>query len=178
MSTNHIADVAKISIGTIYRYFPQGKVSIIKMYFDTVQNDIFNIENFTQTNIQNIQDFFKSFTSQFVRVHRENLLYITAYEQAMLENREVFEGYKEKVLAFIDDVALKLHQSDPMFSQMPVESVKADLLVIYNVFNALTRQHLVIMPLFPTDEEFIDFLTKLLIFFMRETIERYPLLKK
>jgi hypothetical protein len=167
-----------MSIGTIYRYFPQGKVSIIKTYFDTVQKDIFNIEDITQSNIQNIQDFLKRFTSQFVRIHRENLLYFRAYEQAMLENQEVFEGYKQKVLAFIDDVALKLHQSDPISSQIPVEILKARLLVIYNVFNALTRQHLVIMPLFPTDEEFIDFLTKLLIFFLRETIERYAILKK
>jgi AcrR family transcriptional regulator len=164
VSTNHIADAAQLSIGTIYRYFPQGKASIIKQYFDTVQESIFDVEDIIQASALDIHDFFKRFASQFVRIHRQNLVYDRAYEQAMLENREVFEEHTEKAIALMEAVALRLHQSNPMFSQMPVEGVKKGLLVIFNVFEALTRHHLIMMPLFPTDEEFIEFLTRLLLF--------------
>jgi AcrR family transcriptional regulator len=164
VSTNHIADAAQLSIGTIYRYFPQGKASIIKQYFDTVQEDIFDIDDLVQASALDIQGFFKKFASQFVRIHRQNLLYDRAYEQAMLESREVFEDHMRKVIALVDNVALRLHQSNPMFGQMPVERVKQGLLLIFNVFEALTRRHLIVMPLFPTDDEFIEFLTRLLSF--------------
>ena len=164
VSTNHIAEAANISVGTIYRYFPQGKVTIIKSYFDTQQNVIFNLEDMAQANNGNFLDFLKKSVAQFVQTHRENLLYDRAYEQAMLENREVLEGYTQKVLNFIEKMALSMHQSNLIFNQMPLEILKKNMLRIFNIFEALTRQHLIIMPLFPTDGELVDFLMKLMTF--------------
>ena len=106
---------------------------------------------------------FKQFATQFVLVHRQNLLYHRAYEQAMLENQEVLENYTQKVHMLLDSMALKLHQASPVPEEMTVERAKAGLWVIYNVVETLTRQHLVVMPLFPTDEEFAAFLAKLLV---------------
>jgi AcrR family transcriptional regulator len=171
VSTNHVAAAANLSIGTIYRYFPRGKISIITQYFDTVQEDIFNFERFPFGNPENMEDGFRAFTAQFVRNHRQNSLYNQAYEQAMIDNPEVLESYTQKVDAFLSEIAQNFHQSSSELKKVPIERVKAKLWVIFSVFQALTRQHLVIMPLFPTDEEFVDFLTKLLSYFTRDTSE-------
>lgn len=170
VSTNHVAAAANLSIGTIYRYFPNGKISIITQYFDAVQEDIVDFEQFSFKNLENMEGGFRHFTTQFVRVHRQNDLYHRAYEQAMLENPEVLEGYTRKVEALLDEMTLNLRRSNPTLGELPAESVKAKLWIIFNVVQALTRQHIVVMPLFPTDEEFAEFLFKLLVHFAENSL--------
>ncbi len=165
VSTNHVAAAAGISIGTVYRYFPQGKLSIIQAYFDTTQEKIFDIEAIAARELLDLQGFFKRYLVEFVRIHRENKTYHQAYEQAMLENPEVLTCYMQKVERFIEEVVTKLHQLHPAFQQMPIKQMKQRFLFIFNVFEALTRQHLFVMPLFPTDSEYIEFLMSLLRFF-------------
>ncbi|GAH28007.1 unnamed protein product [marine sediment metagenome] len=43
-STNKIAKEAKISIGTLYHHFPEGKKGIIRKYFENSVETSFNLE--------------------------------------------------------------------------------------------------------------------------------------
>ncbi|MBN2153674.1 MAG: TetR/AcrR family transcriptional regulator [Candidatus Lokiarchaeota archaeon] len=168
VSTNHVAAAAGISVGTVYRYFPQGKVSIIQAYFDSTQEEIFDIEAIESRELLDLEGFFRRYLTGFVRVHRENKVYHQAYDQAMMENPDVLACYTRKVERFIGVIAEKLQQLHPSFKQMPVVLMERRLLLIFNVFEALTRQHLMIMPLFPTDGEYIEFLVGLLGFFSNQ----------
>ena len=42
-STNHVAEEAGVSIGTVYRYFPDGKDDILLNYFENAKDVIFFI---------------------------------------------------------------------------------------------------------------------------------------
>ncbi len=167
VSTNHIAATAGISVGTIYRYFPQGKLSIIKDYFDSTQEEVFDIDSIASQDIADLHTFFKTYIVEYVRVHRQAKVIHQAYEQAMLENPEVLQCYTQKVIQFIKKITGKLHQIHPVLKQVPIDHIESVFLLVFNVFEALTRQHLFITPLFPTDEKFIDFLMDLLDFLTR-----------
>ena len=54
VTTNLIADVSNVSIGTIYRYFPDGKSSIMKGTLEHTSNKIFNIDDFNSMNEGNL----------------------------------------------------------------------------------------------------------------------------
>ncbi len=168
VSTNHVAERANISVGTIYRYFPKGKMTIIKKYFETVQEDVFRVEDLPAKELRDTETFFRKYITRFVQVHRENLAVHQAYEQAMLENPEVLAGYARKVRKFIEELATRFSQLDQNYARIPPEFLQDRLLRVFNIFEALTRQHLVIMPLFPTDEEFVEFLLGLMDFFSKQ----------
>ena len=165
VNINQIAELAGISIGTIYRYFPKGKIDIIRKYYDSEQQSIFDIEEVLTENHADTADFARRITKKYVQIHRENLIVHKAYEQAMFEDEEVLEAYKEKVSAFIHRVASSMIRSQSPNVPIPLEEMEKKLLFIYNLYEALIHQHLFVMPFFPTDEEFVDFLTKLFLSF-------------
>lgn len=172
VTTNQIAELAGISIGTIYRYFPKGKIDIIRKYYDSEQQSIFDIEELLMkdtSELADFTDFARRITAKYVRIHRENLIIHKAYEQAMLEDTEVLEAYKEKVLAFIHSIASTMHRPSSKDVQVPLKEIEKKLLFVYNIYEALTHQHLFVIPLFPTDEEFIEFLTKLFLLFTSDS---------
>ena len=60
-STNHVAKSAKISIGTIYKYFPKGKEDIIRNYFEESMKQFFKRINLLNINDENIKEFLNHF---------------------------------------------------------------------------------------------------------------------
>ena len=62
-STNHIAEKAGISIGTIYKYFPDGKQDIMRKYFEETMENVFNTSDLFNINENKLRDFLKNFIS-------------------------------------------------------------------------------------------------------------------
>ncbi|MFX1340458.1 MAG: TetR/AcrR family transcriptional regulator [Promethearchaeota archaeon] len=160
LSTNNIAEIAPISLGTIYRYFPEGKAAIAKKYFEYIKDKIINEEFFLQAKNKNLPDLFKSIISRHLLVYRENINAFLAYEQAMLANKELFKNYKISVLDFAEKTVKSLRKEHILFRSIPEKQFYKGFIFSYNFIEAITRRHLVIFPMFETDEELISFLMK------------------
>ena len=72
-STNHIAESAEISIGTIYNYFPQGKEDIIRKYFEESMVAFFESHDLSKMANDNIRDFLNHFLLDLFENHKKNL---------------------------------------------------------------------------------------------------------
>jgi AcrR family transcriptional regulator len=169
LSTNHISEEAKIGIGTIYRYFPEGKAAIAKGYFEKIKDKIINEEFFKQVREKkNLEKIFEMLISRYIRIYRNNFNAFLAYQQALLANKELFDNYQASVKEFGKETVKKLKQENQMFKNTPEEQFIDRFLLIYNLIEALTNRHMVIIPLFKTDEELITYITNLILF----TIDR------
>jgi len=160
LSTNHIAEIAPISLGTIYRYFPEGKAAIAKGYFENIKDQIINNKFFLQAKNKDLPELFKSIILRHLKVYRENFKAFMAYEQAMLSSKELFKNYQTSVVNFAEETVKKLRNEDPLFRSIPEKQFIERFIFIYNIIEAIIRRHLVIFPLFQTDEELISFLVK------------------
>ncbi|TFG30048.1 MAG: TetR/AcrR family transcriptional regulator [Promethearchaeota archaeon] len=163
LSTNHIAEIAPISLGTIYRYFPEGKAAIAKGYFENIKDQIINEEFFLQAKKKNLPELFKSIITRHLQVYRENFKAFLAYEQAMLSNKDLFENYENSVHEFAEETVKRLRNEDSLFRSVPEKQFLKGFIFIYNLIEAIIRRHLVIFPIFQTDDELISFLIKTIV---------------
>lgn len=164
LSTNLIADIAPISLGTIYRYFPEGKAAIAKGYFEHIKDKIIDEEFFRQASEKDLPELFQFLISKHLNIYRENLEAFLAYEQALLSNKELFKNHSISVQEFAKETVTKLRKGIDSYQNIPKERLLKSFLLIYNIIEAITRRHLAIIPMFNSDEELIKFLTKLVIF--------------
>jgi AcrR family transcriptional regulator len=161
VSTNLIAEVSGLSIGTIYRYFPKGKSSIVQKSFDYISRDFANLDDFSE--IKSIEDY-KEKMEQFIRAylksHRDNIEEHIAMDQAILGDRKLFEDFQETTDEYFLEVVRELRDKSPFFAAMPEKEMLKYTMFMYNVMEAFIHRHILLSPIFQTDEELIDFLTK------------------
>ncbi|MFX1569741.1 MAG: TetR/AcrR family transcriptional regulator [Promethearchaeota archaeon] len=163
-STNHVAKSAKISIGTIYKYFPKGKEDIIRKYFEESMKQFFKRINLININNENIKEFLNHFILELYKNHLENKGYIIAFRSAIQSDKNLLKSQKEEVFNFFKDMAQQLRIINESFKQIPENKLVEIFIFIYNLINAILYHHLTIMELFDTDEKIIDFLSNLVIF--------------
>ncbi|HDZ17440.1 MAG TPA: TetR/AcrR family transcriptional regulator, partial [archaeon] len=78
-STNNVAEAAGLSIGTVYRYFPEGKKDIIRQYFEKSVETTMELEDFVNLEENNIPLAFSSFISNMLKNNNKNKGYNIAF---------------------------------------------------------------------------------------------------
>ena len=164
LSTNHIAEIAPISLGTIYRYFPEGKAAIAKGYFEYIKDKIIDEDFFRQASEKSLSELFQLLISKHLKVYRDNLEAFLAYEQALLSNKELFKNHRISVCKFAKETVKKLREGIDSYQNVPEERFIRSFLLIYNIIEAFTHRHLTIIPIFESDEELIKYLTDVVLF--------------
>ena len=166
-STNHIAKLAKISIGTIYKYFPKGKEDIIRKYFEESMKDFFDRIDLLNINNENIREFLDHFILELFKNHVENKGYILAFRSAIQSDKKLLDSHIEKIFIFFKDTAQKLRKINKNFKQIPEERLVETFIFIYNLINAMLYHHLSLMELFDTDDKLVEYLSNLVIFSLK-----------
>ena len=166
-STNHVAKSAKISIGTIYKYFPKGKEDIIRKYFEESMKDFFNRIDLININNENIREFLNHFILELFKNHIENKGYILAFRSAIQSDKRLLDLHIERIFIFFQDTAQKLRKTNENFNQIPEERLVETFIFIYNLINAILYHHLSLMELFDTDDKLVDYLSNLLVFSLK-----------
>jgi len=169
ITTRQIAREARISIGTIYRYFPQGKPLILGAFLKQEKEEIFNFSSILKDNEKPLPGFIKSYVSSHVQSHRKYFEIHKAFDQALLANRELFENIEMTLNEIFDDVTNKI-KNLKISKLIPEEWLIENLKMIYNLMDGIIHRHLFIMPLFEKDEELIEFLSKLILFIIENRI--------
>lgn len=164
ISTNHVAKTAKISIGTIYKYFPKGKEDIIKTYFEESMKTFIEKHDLSKTDDNNIQDYLNRFVLDLLENHRKNQGYNLAFRSAIQSDKNLLEAHKEKISYYFTDQVRKLRESNEQFTQYPERKLIDAFILIFNLVNAILYQHLSIMKLSNNDEEFVTYLSNLVAF--------------
>jgi len=167
VSTNHVAKDAGVSIGTVYRYFPEGKPAIIQAYFDMNFNETIDIEGFLKVGISDISELIEIFVRNHLKSHRENFEVNKALAQALISNRELFDNYESLVREMNAEFVKKLRAENEFFRAAPEERVVEKFFLIYSTLEAYVERHLYVMPVAENDENFVQFLKQMIMFIIQ-----------
>ncbi|MFX0091591.1 MAG: TetR/AcrR family transcriptional regulator [Candidatus Hodarchaeota archaeon] len=166
LTTKEIAEKSDISIGLLYKYFPGGKVEIIKTIAEEIAQDALEKFKMIDGHLDlpmdiDIRDFVRNSILRAVTDHRKNKDMILAIEMAYLSNPDIFgfyalenyEDYNNRVAGmFIALAAERLgREIDEKFSKF-----------IIQIVDAVIHRHVILIPGAPTDKEFADALTGLI----------------
>ena len=163
-TTNHMAETAQISIGTVYRYFPNGKSDIILKYFERAKNIIFDIQDFSRIKENNLVEVFENFIRRNLKNHKENLGYHMAFHNAIMSDKELLEKYKTNIVKICTELARQLRSSNRLLKTIPENRLIKVFVLIFNLIQANIFHHLFINKVVDDDDYFIRFLANLVEF--------------
>lgn len=160
VSTNHIAAKSKISIGTIYRYFPEGKPAIIQAVAIDMYEKFPIQKMIPSINTNDIQDFMSNLVEYYIQYHRDNFTLMKATDKATLSSsivRHEIDVFERRVLHKF----LKNIHKFPIFAQFKADELENKFITILKTVDSIIHRHLFLSPFFDTDEELKSFLVKL-----------------
>lgn len=161
--TNNIADLAEISVGTIYRYFKKGKPDILINSFDYVSNQIFDSNQVPNIQPDNFDQFIRSSAEISLTLHKKDIEYHKALEQEMVGNLDMFDAFHDKVYQYYLKVVRGLRKNGGYFANIPEQVMVQKFILIFDTMEAMIHRHVFFRPIFNSDDDFIEWLTKLLL---------------
>lgn len=162
LSTNHIADKAKIGIGTIYRNFPNGKVDIMREIVIRDSSIIINLDLFNDRGESDLPKAISKIVSNFIDFHHQNKQFDLALERALQVDNEFLQEFIQHVEEVLTEVTKIMKQRFPL-NKLTENKLKKRLFLAYNVVESIIRRHILLTPLFDNDEELGVYLTDLAI---------------
>lgn len=124
------------------------------------RNKILNTDLFTKISESNLEISIKATMLNFIRFHRENLQFHLAFERLLSLNKDILVDFKELIEDTLEKLAKKFKTFD-VFRAIPEKELREKLFLLFNVIESIILRHILIVPLFKSDEEFGDYLTEL-----------------
>ncbi len=163
-STNNVAEASGLSIGTVYRYFPEGKKDIIRKYFDKSVETTMEIEDFKNLKPNDIPSAFRGFISNLLRNNYANKGYNLAFRSAILSDPDLLDAHNKRVFDISKDFVKILRKSNEFFKSREEQRLIRGFVFIYNLSNSIIYHHIFFMKFFEKDEDLIDYLSNLMFF--------------
>ena len=167
ITTKEIAKKAGISIGLLYKYFPGGKMGIIKAIAEDIAQE--SLAKFKLINGHlvlpkdtSIRDFIRASILQAIAEHRKDKDMILAIEMAYLSNPDAF-GFHA-----LDNYASYSNHVASMFIALAAEKLGRKIdekfsKFVLQMIDAVIHRHVTLIPSAPTDKEFAHMLTDLIL---------------
>lgn len=167
-----IAERSNVSLGTIYRYYEKGKLSLLQKFFSKTSDHVLDIPEFHNLPNKDITSFIKLYISNHLKTHRENYSLHKALYQASLSNKLDLEEAKEFLLPVLDE-GLKKIRNAPLFKniKIPIELFEKTTKRIFNLVESVIHRHLHVIPIFDSDEELVEFLTGIILDLINKAIK-------
>jgi AcrR family transcriptional regulator len=140
LTTRNIAKRARVSIGTVYHHFKEGKAAIAAGLF----------ERNLSLQMGYLKEDFRTQITRHLELHREYKELYRAFDQAIYAREDIFRGIKQKRDEVISEALEDSEVSFEVFSR------------INATLEAIIHRHLFIEPMFEKDGELIEYLVAML----------------
>ncbi len=163
ISIRDIKNHAKLSIGAIYHHFPRGKVDILNRIIIRNRDKIINIDLFNDINESELEKSINKIMLNFIEFHRENIQFHLAFQQELLSNKEILHSFKLIIKEGLIKLTKKVKHLK-LFKNIPERDLKEKFFLLYNVIESIILRHILIVPLFETDDILGAYLMNLVLF--------------
>lgn len=156
-TTNHIAEAAGVSVGLVYKYFPEGKAEIAYQISLHDHSSIMETISLAGARKGELRERLHKMLLVWISQHRRNEPFLRAMNIVMLENPRLFRGYSEVVKR----MAQKAHSV--FWSNQTEDEIESRLqegmLALFHMIESVVHRHVLSAEVFETDEELVDFLS-------------------
>ncbi len=94
VSIRDIVKEAEVSIGLIYKYFPKGKIDILKQLSYQNMDEVFQINNQNKIDFEDFPDYMRETIKKMYELHKKNIELIKAFTIAALMEDTILEDIK------------------------------------------------------------------------------------
>jgi AcrR family transcriptional regulator len=94
VSIRDIVKEAEVSIGLIYKYFPKGKIDILKQLSYQNIDEVFQINKQDKINFEDFPGYIRETIKKMIESHKKNIKLIKAFTIAALMEDTILEDIK------------------------------------------------------------------------------------
>ncbi len=161
ISSRRIAKESKISVGTLYHHFPNGKLSILYEIILSYGNEF--IENFDISKIGQFSnpEIGKTYLFKYLERHRKFAPLINGFEIELLTNKnalkdleKLMQSEKNRLDTFLRNIFLKFYPN--------IKEPEKTFFIVGRICTSLIHTHIILDNFYGTDEEFVDILYRML----------------
>ena len=163
ISSRRIAKESKISVGTLYHHFPNGKLSILYEIILSYGNEF--IENFDISKVGQLNnpEVGKAYLFTYLERHRKFAPLINGFEVEILTNKNALKdleklmqsrGENNRLDTFLKNIFLKFYPN--------IKEPEKTFFIVGRICTSLIHTHVILDNFYGTDEEFIDILYRML----------------
>ena len=161
ISSRRIAKDSKISVGTLYHHFPNGKLSILYEIILSYGNDF--IENFDISQVGELDnpEVGKAYLFKYLEKHRQFAPLINGFEIELLTNKsalkdleKLMQSGKNRLDTFLKNIFLKFYPN--------IKEPDKTFGIIGRICTSLIHTHVILDNFYGTDKEFVDILYRML----------------
>jgi len=158
-SVNEIPERTNLSIGTVYRYFPNGKSDILHEIITRNNQALMEMIFQEGSEEETFNDFWKRVIASYIRGHREGLFSLTAMEYSFGAEPQ----FKEVLAPMVAEAFKKLVGQIRNFGAFPKLSEKTlfERVTLVFGFLGLLAKAPPTTSLFKSDEQLVDYLMEL-----------------
>jgi len=157
-SVDDLPNRAKLSIGTVYRYFPNGKSDILREIITRNNQVLMDMITLYDSNEASFYDFWKHVIESYLRGHREGKFSLTAIEYSMGGDSQFTEILKPLLIAFFQKL-VGIISGFETFSSLPEKELYTRVVMAFGVAGLFVKSH-VNSSLFKSDEKLVDYLVE------------------
>ncbi|NVM19936.1 MAG: TetR/AcrR family transcriptional regulator [Candidatus Lokiarchaeota archaeon] len=161
LTIRKIAKNANVSIGTIYRYFPDGIFSIIKEMTKNFKNQ------FIDNGIEHIIDytdltsFIRFILDKQIFLHHQNLELLRAFEYLKIQNPKFYRGLGD-FMQFDENKIVQILSKFSEYASYDLNKLKDRFYEGYCIIDGAIHQHILYNRITDTDAELAHILAILL----------------
>jgi len=158
-NTNRIAEAAGVSVGLVYKYFPNGKGDIayeISLRYHSAIVDAIPITNVAEITEHGFKDRLVQILLNWIEQHRKNIQFIRAMDLALLMNPVLFKGYADIVRKAAEKGQLLLWPKET--SGIKTSELKQLTLALFHTIEGVIHRHLTSIKVCETDTQLVQFL--------------------
>jgi hypothetical protein len=158
----HIAKVAGVSIGWVYKYFPAGKGDMPYQISLRDHSSIVGTLFEAQAKENELPKRLHSMFLAWIKQHQKNEPFLRAMNISMLSSPRQFRGYVDVV----ERTAGKMHSLFWPYEGRSLDSsehAKKLTLALFHMIESVIHRHILQVRMFEKDEELAEFLTKIVL---------------
>jgi len=162
VSSRKIAKESKISVGTLFYHFPNGKLSILYEIILAYGNKFIESFDISQVGELNNPEVGKAYLFKYLERHRQFAPLINGFEIELLTNKnalkdleKMMQSEKNRLDTFLKSIFLKFYPN--------VKEPEKTFNIVGRICTSLIHTHVILDNFYGTDEEFVDILYRMLI---------------
>lgn len=157
-TTRHIARVADVSVGLIYKYFPKGKPEIAFEICKLEYSEFLSKINVPLLTLKEVPEFIHEILKKLVQFHKERAKLIAAFDIAFLSKENYEIDFDEEEIFAMNPIPTILKQ---LFNETDNNNLKKLNTILLNTIESIIHRDLNYSKIFDTDDELVDFLVYL-----------------